>query len=124
MERLPQHIKVFSRQLRRDMTIAEQCLWRRIRTQQLGVKFRRQHPAGIYILDFACVELMLALELDGGQHAEAQVKDEKRTKWLEAKGWKVLRFWNNELLKNIDGVLEEINHTLSNLQIDVIAPPS
>ena len=124
MERLPQHIKVFSRQLRRDMTIAEQCLWRRIRTQQLGVKFRRQHPAGIYILDFACVELMLALELDGGQHAEAQVKDEKRTKWLEAKGWKVLRFWNNELLKNIDGVLEEINHTLSNLQINVIAPPS
>ena len=124
MERLPQHIKVFSRKLRRDMTIAEQCLWRRIRTQQLGVKFRRQHPAGIYILDFACVELMLALELDGGQHAEAQVKDEKRTKWLEAKGWKVLRFWNNELLKNIDGVLEEINHTLSNLQIDVIAPPS
>ena len=124
MKRLPQHIKVFSRQLRRDMTIAEQCLWRRIRTQQLGVKFRRQHPAGIYILDFACVELMLALELDGGQHAEAQVKDEKRTRWLEAKGWKVLRFWNNELLKNIDGVLEEINHTLSNLQIDVIAPPS
>ncbi len=124
MKRLPQHIKVFSRQLRRDMTIAEQCLWRRIRTQQLGVKFRRQHPAGIYILDFACVELMLALELDGGQHAEAQVKDEKRTRWLEAKGWKVLRFWNNELLKNIDGVLEEINHTLSNLQINVIAPPS
>ncbi len=106
------------------MTIAEQCLWRRIRTQQLGVKFRRQHPAGIYILDFACVELMLALELDGGQHAQAQVKDEKRTRWLEAKGWKVLRFWNNELLKNIDGVLEEINHTLSNLQINVIAPPS
>jgi very-short-patch-repair endonuclease len=70
------------------------------------------------------VELKLALELDGGQHAEAQVKDEERTKWLEAKGWKVLRFWNNELLKNIDGVLEEINHTLSNLQINVIAPPS
>ena len=124
MHRVIPHIKVFSRQLRREMTNAESHLWRRIRMQQLGFKFRRQHPVGVYILDFACVELKFALELDGGQHAEAQMKDEIRAKWLEAKGWKILRFWNNEVLKNIDGVVEEIDHTLSNLQISVIAPPS
>ncbi len=110
------HIKTFSRKLRKDMTDAEKHLWRRIRMQQLGVKFRRQHPAGSYILDFACVELKLALELDGSQHAEIKQIDAERTSWLNAKGWQVLRFWNNDVLQNIDGVLGVIsNH---------IRPPS
>jgi very-short-patch-repair endonuclease len=113
LERLPLHTKTFSRQLRRDMTDAEKHLWQRIRTQQLGVKFRRQHPLGGYILDFACVELKLALELDGGQHNELQTQDNVRTAWLESQGWKVLRFWNNEVLQNTDGVLESIYTALS-----------
>lgn len=98
MQRLTPYIKNFSRQLRRDMTDAEKHLWRRIRTQQLGIKFRRQHPVANYILDFACIELKLAIELDGGQHGELQTQDNARTLWLESQGWKVLRFWNNEVL--------------------------
>ena len=112
MQRVTPHIKTFSRKLRIEMTDAEKHLWLRIRMQQLGVKFRRQHPVGSYILDFACVELKLALELDGGQHAEIIEKDAERTSWLNLSDWKVLRFWNNEVLQNIDGVLEEINNVL------------
>ncbi len=108
MQRVAPHIKTFSRKLRRDMTEAERHLWQRIRTQQLGVKFRRQHPVENYILDFACVELKLALELDGGQHAESKVSDEQRTSNLNATGWRVLRFWNNEVLENTEAVLENI----------------
>lgn len=112
MQRLTPYIKDFSRQLRRDMTIAEKHLWRRIRMQQMGVKFRRQHPAGAYILDFACIESKLAVELDGGQHSELQARDNERTLWLESQGWKVLRFWNNEVLQDIESVLTEINGAL------------
>jgi len=115
MQRLPQHTKDFSHQLRREMTDAEQHLWRRLRMHQLGVKFRRQHPCGSYILDFACIELKIAIELDGGQHGEMQIQDNLRAVWLEAQGWEVVRFWNNEVLRNIEGVLEKISGSVARL---------
>jgi very-short-patch-repair endonuclease len=91
------------------MTEAESCLWQYLRMRQiLGLKFRRQHPAGNYILDFACIDAKLVIEVDGGQHGELQTQDKTRTLWLEAQGWKVLRFWNNEVLQNTEGVLESI----------------
>lgn len=82
---------------------------------QLGVKFRRQHPCGSYILDFACIELKIAIELDGGQHGEMQIQDNLRAVWLEAQGWEVVRFWNNEVLRNIEGVLEKISGSVARL---------
>lgn len=106
------------------MTDAEKHLWQRIRMQQLGVKFRRQHPVGSYVLDFACIDARLAIEIDGGQHAETQIEDSLRSAWLEERGWKVLRFWNNDVLQNIEGVLAEIDCALSKLRANIIAPPS
>ncbi|OIQ92402.1 hypothetical protein GALL_256230 [mine drainage metagenome] len=96
------------------MTNAETHLWQHLRARQiLGFKFRRQHPAGKYILDFACIDAKLAIEIDGGQHNELHMQDNLRTAWLESQGWKVLRFWNNEVLQNTEGVLEKIYNTLS-----------
>ena len=96
-----------ARGLRRDSTDAERLLWRRLRDRQLGgFKFRRQATLGPYVADFLCVEARLVVEADGGQHtAEA---DAKRSAFLEAKGLRVLRFWNNEILENPEGVLETI----------------
>ena len=92
------------------MTEAELCLWRSLRMRQLhGLKFRRQHPAGNFILDFACIDAKLAIEVDGGQHNILQTQDNVRTLWLEAQGWKVLRFWNNEVLQNTEAVIEKID---------------
>jgi very-short-patch-repair endonuclease len=109
-----------SRSLRREMTGAEKLLWRHLRMRQFeGYKFRRQHPLGNYIADFVCLEAMLVLEVDGGQHAESADNDAARTQWLEAKGLHVIRFWNNEVLNNIDGVKIAIWNYLSKLQ-----PPS
>lgn len=114
MLRVPPNIKDFSRALRNEMTEAELHLWQRLRARQiLGFKFRRQHPIGSYILDFACLDIKLAIEVDGGQHNEIQSQDILRSAWLETQGWKVVRFWNNEVLQNIDGVLEQIYNTLS-----------
>ena len=91
------------------MTDVERLLWRRLRDRQLcGHKFRRQHPLGPYVLDFFCEAAKLAVELDGGQHAITEAKDAIRTQWLEAHGCRVLRFWNNEVLTNMDGVLKTI----------------
>jgi very-short-patch-repair endonuclease len=106
------------------MTVAESHLWQQLRSRQIhGLKFRRQHPVGKYILDFACIEARLAIEVDGGQHNEMQIHDNQRTAWLEAQGWKVLRFWNNEVLQNIEGVLERVLNALTVDKSDV-TPPS
>lgn len=93
-----------ARDLRNEPTEAEQRLWLHLRTTRFeGAKFTRQHPIG----DFACRSLRLAIELDGGQHAES-VTDANRTRLIEAHGYRVIRFWNNEVLGNIDGVLTVI----------------
>ena len=95
--------------LRRDMTDAEAKLWRRLRRRQIaGAYFRRQSPIGPYIADFVCNDAKLVIELDGGQHNERHAYDQKRTAWLETQGFHVLRFWNNDVFDNLDGVLETI----------------
>lgn len=94
------------RYLRTNMTAAERTLWRKIRQRQLGnARFRRQHAIGPFIVDFACVELKLAIEIDGGQHDEKSKQDVNRSHFLERQGWRVIRFWNHDVLLNIDGVM-------------------
>ncbi|NCT67981.1 MAG: endonuclease domain-containing protein [Rhodanobacteraceae bacterium] len=101
------------RHLRRNPTDAERTLWQRLKGRQLeGCKFRRQHPHGDYILDFVCLERSLIVELDGSQHMEAADYDTQRTHLLEAAGFVVLRFWNNDVFANIEGVLEVIQTNL------------
>jgi len=96
--------------LRKDMPSAERKLWARIRNKQLGgYRFRRQHTIGPYIADFACVETKIVIELDGDQHSfDDGARDAKRDAFIEGEGWRVLRFWNNDVYGNIDGVLEVI----------------
>jgi very-short-patch-repair endonuclease len=98
------------------MTDAETKLWQSLRREQLGVKFRKQHPMPPFILDFYCVEKKLAIELDGGQHneAEAIAYDARRSEWLKAQGITVLRFWNNDVLSNLEGVLAVVVDGLRN----------
>ncbi len=97
---------------RAAMTDAERRLWAGLRAEQLGVKFRRQHPLGPYVLDFACLDPKLAIEVDGSQHLEQEVYDAARSAWLEAQGYGVLRFWANEVLANTSGVMTRIQETL------------
>ena len=95
------------------MTEEEQRLWYLLRSWRFaGHKFRRQHPLGSYIVDFACCRARLAVELDGGQHMDNEAYDRRRTAWLNQRGWRVLRFWNNELRENEEGVLGEILRAL------------
>jgi very-short-patch-repair endonuclease len=104
--------------LRRNSTEAEKKLWSILqRGQMAGFSFRRQHPLGQYFVDFYCAPLRLAIEVDGGQHnfANVRVRDEQRTRWLRAKGVTVLRFRNNEILGNIEGVWEKIAGTIQTL---------
>ena len=103
-----------ARQLRRDQTDVEGKLWFRLRARQLsGAKFRRQYPIGAFIADFCCYEQRLVIEIDGGHHAEYVEADQRRTDFFVSQGYRVLRFWNNEVMENIDGVLEQIAHTLT-----------
>lgn len=104
-------LKARQRELRRNQTDAEQVFWARVRNKQFfGLKFFRQYSMGPYILDFYCPERKLAVELDGGQHnkSEGREYDAERTAFLNAHGVEVLRFWNSEVLNDIDAVLERL----------------
>ncbi|BCT92346.1 hypothetical protein LYSHEL_13700 [Lysobacter helvus] len=98
-----------ARALRNNSTLAERHVWRYLRRRNLGgYKFRRQFPIAGFIVDFACVEAHIAIELDGGQHAEAVAYDAARTRKIEEKGYRVLRFWDNDAMKQTNAVLEVI----------------
>jgi len=100
-----------ARKLRRNQTEHESKLWYNLRSRFLDdLKFRRQYKIGKYIVDFYCPAKKLVIELDGGHHAEKEniIKDNQRQKWIENKGYRVLRFENSEIDKNLDGVLEKI----------------
>ena len=97
-----------AKKLRSNMTDAERRLWYRLRAHRFGgYKFKRQVPIGPYVVDFACLNHGLVVELDGGQHSE-NIKDAARDEFLRAKGFRVLRFWNNDALKNTSAILEAI----------------
>lgn len=98
-----------ARRLRRTATDAERALWRRLQeiAETLGLRFRRQHPIGPFVADFACPAAKLAIELDGGQHADS-ASDVSRSREIERLGYRVIRFWNHDVLENMDGVLETI----------------
>jgi len=103
------HSNKLQRTLRNEMTDAEKALWKVLRSRQVsGLKFRRQHAFGDYILDFVCLENKVVIEVDGGQHGERTECDEIRTRDLLTAGFRVLRFWNNEVLAEIEGVRERI----------------
>ena len=98
-----------ARHLRRSQTDAERKLWSRLRARQIqGLKFRRQQPIGPYIVDFCCFEERLVIELDGSQHATSMKADERRTAFLTQGGFRVLRFWDNEVLLDTDIILQQI----------------
>ncbi len=100
-----------ARKLRRNRTLAEHVLWQQLRYRQCaGCKFRFQHPVPPFIVDFACIERRLIVELDGSQH-NSEV-DASRTAFLQAQGFRVIRFWNNDVLDNLEGVFDEIERVL------------
>jgi len=100
--------------LRSHQTDAEQRLWYHLRAHRfMGLKFKRQKPMGIYIVDFVCVEKGLIVEVDGGQHAEQTEYDQRRDAWLCSQGYTVMRFWNNEVMQQLEGVLEKIRCTIT-----------
>ncbi|MCV0438384.1 MAG: endonuclease domain-containing protein [Hydrogenophaga sp.] len=107
--------QVNARALRGAMTDSERKLWSGLRGEQLGFKFRRQHPLGHYIADFACLEPQLIVELDGSQHADQQTYDLVRDAFFKARGFVVLRFPSNAPFQNLDGVLSAILHQLNML---------
>ena len=109
--RLKSENRSFACHLRRNQTDAERRLWRHLRSRRLlGLRFRRQHPIGPYFADFACLELRLVIELDGGQHADPRglERDRVRTAALEERGYEVIRFWDNDVLRDTQAVLATI----------------
>lgn len=113
--------RAHAKRMRGTMTAAERALWRRLRAHRFrGLGFRRQVPIGPYVADFVCHECRLVIELDGGQHGVAgeALHDRQRTAWLAGRGFRILRFWNDEVLKNMGGALHRIEESLTD------APPS
>jgi very-short-patch-repair endonuclease len=102
-------IKQYARNLRKNLTDAERALWKQLRCREIaGLKFRKQAPIGRYIVDFICYEANIIIEVDGSQHDDNKQYDEERTNWLNKRGFRVYRFWNNEVLLNMEGVKEII----------------
>ena len=105
-----QKLNALAGKLRKRSTNAEKLLWKHLRQKQIeGLKFRRQQAIDNYIVDFVCFENRLVIEIDGGQHSEE--KDKERDSYLKKQGFRVIRFWNNEVLNNVQGVLEVIKET-------------
>lgn len=117
----PRNLRDTARSLRQNMTAQEWILWDVLRKAQNRFYFRRQHPISPYIVDFYCTELKLVIEVDGGQHGG--LRDKKRDGVLKEKGCRILRFWNNEIDSNIDGVWAVISATLDDLsQLPRVTP--
>src|SRR5712664_4828444 len=105
-----------ARTLRRNMTEAERRVWQILRSHQMkGYKFRRQVPIGRYIADFVCHEVRLIVEIDGGQHEPSSPQEAERSGFLQSEGYRILRFWNNEVLENLDGVHQTITKELAGI---------
>ena len=106
-----------ARVLRQEETKAEKILWQKLRNKKLGIKFRRQHPVDMYILDFYASDIKLAIELDGSPHREKENKewDKDRTDYLNWKGISVLRFWNSEIESDLGNILDKIRNKIKEL---------
>jgi len=101
-------IRGYAKAMRRDATEAERLIWRHLRGHRfVGMKFRRQHPIGSYVVDFAALKHRIVIEIDGGQHADSR-DDEIRDACLRSAGYRVLRYWNNDVLERTDAILEDI----------------
>jgi very-short-patch-repair endonuclease len=112
--KLESEARPHARHMRTNATDAERLLWRYLRDRRLRqFKFRRQQPLGPFIVDFVCFEARVVIEADGGQHQEQAAYDEVRTRYLQARGYRVLRFWNNDILQCRDAVLETIVRALA-----------
>lgn len=117
-------MKERARMLRKNMTDAEQLLWRHLRNRELGgYKFRRQKPIGPFIVDFVCLEKRMVVEVDGGHHASQLDADQERSTYLEKKGFRILRFWNNEVLNETESVLSLILDILEGNSSNVTPHP-
>jgi very-short-patch-repair endonuclease len=117
-------LKERARRLRHEQTDAEKKLWARLRSRRLGdSKFRRQFVIDPFIVDFCCFEQRLVVELDGGQHSDQIDADQRRTDFLLSRGYRVLRFWDNQVMENIDSVLEQILLTLGKAASDDVPSP-
>jgi very-short-patch-repair endonuclease len=107
------HMLSNAKSLRSNQTDAEARLWYHLRAHRfMGLKFKRQKPVGCYIADFVCCERRLIVEVDGGQHAEQAAYDRQRDAWLRSQGYTVLRFWNHDVMQQLEGVLEQIRRAV------------
>ena len=113
-------LRDFARQNRREMTESEIVLWNALRNEFRGIKFRRQHPIGDYIADFLCLKAKLVIEVDGGYHdkPQQQLEDQLRTEFLQSKGYRVIRFTNEEVSSQLKGVISRIKEELIKIEVD------